>query len=117
MDSHSTISERETLESSVKRWPRSSFFAIYDGLDGKGCAEYLRDSLHKFIVQDENFPLNPRKAIQNAVNKAEEEFLQAVYDPVANEIYDESGACAAIVLIVDRVAYVANVGDSKILFS
>jgi len=40
-----------------------------------------------------------------------------VYDPVANEIYDESGSCISIAMVVDRVVYVANVGDSRVLFS
>ena len=28
------------------RWPKTSFFGIYDGHGGEGCSEYLRDNLH-----------------------------------------------------------------------
>ena len=27
-------------------WPKCSFFGIYDGHGGSGCADFLRDSLH-----------------------------------------------------------------------
>lgn len=27
-------------------WPRCSFFAVYDGHGGPGCADFLRDQLH-----------------------------------------------------------------------
>jgi protein phosphatase 2C family protein 2/3 len=27
-----------------------SFFGVYDGHGGSGCADYLRDNLHQFII-------------------------------------------------------------------
>ena len=32
------------------------YFAIFDGHAGSGCAEYLRDNLHKLISQSSAFP-------------------------------------------------------------
>jgi len=32
--------------STVKEWPKCSFFAIYDGHGGSLCADYLKDNLH-----------------------------------------------------------------------
>lgn len=29
-----------------EEWPKSSFFGVYDGHGGSGCADYLRDNLH-----------------------------------------------------------------------
>ena len=33
-----------------KKWPKISFFCIYDGDWGEGCSEYLKDNLHKFVI-------------------------------------------------------------------
>lgn len=31
------------------KWPKCSFFGIYDGHGGSACADFLRDNLHKFV--------------------------------------------------------------------
>ena len=46
------------------KWPKTSFFGIYDGHGGEGCSEYLRDCLHKLILNDINFPENIELAIK-----------------------------------------------------
>ena len=35
----------------------------------------------------------------------------------AQEIYDKSGSCAIIILIVEKECFVANVGDSRAILS
>lgn len=37
----------------VAKWPKCSFFAIYDGHGGNVCADFLKDNLHQFIVRQE----------------------------------------------------------------
>ena len=37
-----------------------SFFGLYDGHAGNSCADFLRDNLHKFIINDKHFPKNPK---------------------------------------------------------
>lgn len=37
-------------------WPQICFFGVFDGHGGAACADYLRDNLHNFVVQNENFP-------------------------------------------------------------
>ena len=32
-----------------EKWPKCSFFGIYDGHGGSACADFLRDNLHKFV--------------------------------------------------------------------
>jgi protein phosphatase 2C family protein 2/3 len=59
-----------------ERWPKCSFFGIFDGHGGSLCADYLRDNLHHFIVRDENFPKNPRVAIKRGFEEAEKCFLE-----------------------------------------
>ena len=40
------------------KWPKLSYFAIFDGHGGNKCAEYLRDNLLKLIIENKNFPSN-----------------------------------------------------------
>ena len=100
-------------------WPKTSFFGIYDGHGGNQCSEFLRDSLHKLILNDVNYPENVELAIKNGFKNAEKNFLNTyALDPNdPNNILDRSGSCAVIILIVDYKIYVANVGDSRALFS
>lgn len=58
------------------KWPKCSFFGVYDGHGGASCADYLRDNLHHFVVKDDAFPSNPREALKNGFAKAESAFLE-----------------------------------------
>ena len=100
------------------KWPKTSFFAIYDGHGGEGCSEYLRDNLHKLICNNEFFPQNIPEAIKLGISKAEQEFLNKyALSENKEEIIDKSGSCAIIILIVNTNLYIANVGDSRCLLS
>ena len=101
-----------------KKWPKISFFGIYDGHGGEGCAEFLRDNLHKLICENNFFPDNIPEAIKYGISKAEYDFLNNyALSQNKDEILDKSGSCAIIVLIVDTYIYIANVGDSRCLLS
>jgi len=100
------------------KWPKVSFFAIYDGHGGKNCAEYLRDNLHKFICNDINFPNNIPEAIKNGFLQAENDFLNNyALNSYNNNVNDRSGSCAVIILIVNNKVYIGNVGDSRCIMS
>ena len=98
-------------------WPKVSFFGIYDGHGGKGCAEYLRDNLHKFICENQYFPFNVPEAIKRGFHFAEKDFIRNHAKNNDNTILDKSGSCAVIILLVDTKMYVANVGDSRAVMS
>ena len=100
------------------RWPKISFFGIYDGHGGEGCSEYLRDNLHKLICNNEYFPENVSEAIKLGISKAEQDFLNNyALSQNKEEIIDKSGSCAIIIILVDTNIYISNVGDSRCLLS
>ena len=89
------------------------FFAVYDGHAGTQCAEFLRDNLHNYIMQHPQIESQPEKAINEAVMRAENEFLQKCRTENL-----ESGSTVALALILrGEMLVVANVGDSEIVMS
>ncbi len=92
-------------------WPNCSFFGLYDGHGGSRACDFLRDNLHKYIINDKYFPSNPQKAIANGFIYAEKLFFKN-YTGI-----DCSGSCAIIILIIENRVYIANVGDSRAILS
>ena len=112
------INMNRPLNYRKNRWPKISFFGIYDGHGGKNCAEYLRDNLHKFISNDNYFPDNVPLAIKNGFLYAERDFLNNYAMSKSNDsVIDRSGSCAVILLIIDSKIYIANCGDSRCIMS
>lgn len=101
-----------------KTWPKVSFFGMYDGHGGERCADFLKDNLHSFIIDDSNFPIDVKEAIKNGFERAEKDFTSVAVDPTnKNILNDDSGSCACVIMIVDNTIYSANVGDSRALMS
>ena len=92
-------------------WPNCSFFGLYDGHGGSRACDFLRDNLHKYIINDKYFPINPQKAIANGFIYAEKNFLKS-YKGI-----DSSGSCAIVVVVIENRVYIANVGDSRAILS
>ena len=97
-----------------KAWPSCSFFGVYDGHGGSKCADYLRDNLHQIIIKDPNFPFNAVEAIFNGFKQAELNFTKLAQD---SDPKDFSGSCAIVVLLINDICYVANLGDSRGILS
>ena len=92
-----------------------SLFSIYDGHAGSRCCEYLKTYLHHYIFDSEFFPQNPIKAIEQGFKNCEKNFLNSINGQ--EMILDSSGSCAIIVLIINDSCYIANLGDSRALYS
>ena len=99
------------IENKNTHWPNCSFFGLYDGHGGSAACDFLRDNLHKYIINDKYFPSNPQKAIANGFIYAEKIFFKNYTG------LDSSGSCAIVVLIVENRVYIANVGDSRAILS
>jgi protein phosphatase 2C family protein 2/3 len=50
-------------ENKTGSWPKCSFFAVYDGHGGQECADFLKEKLHKIIINQDSFPSNPVQAL------------------------------------------------------
>ena len=96
-------------------WPKVQFFGIYDGHGGDKCANFLSQYLHKFVILDDSFPERPIDALKNGFKMAEKRFKEIHWKK--DGLRDNSGSCAVVVLIVDNMCYVANVGDSRAILS
>ena len=137
--SDNTDSKFSNLSSNQNEdWPEVSYFAIFDGHGGDSTSEFLCENLHNIIVNQECFPSNVEKAIYFGFKEAEEIILSKLLSNSLNKRkksvisptqatsgvlntkgkkHDSSGSCAIIALIVNNKCYVANVGDSRALFS
>ena len=107
-------------------WPQICFFGVFDGHGGSACADYLRDNLHNFVVQNEQFPQNPVEAIREGFRECERNFLSLVEQAQARAQHlmtgqtvgpERSGSCATVVMIIDEMIFVINVGDSRAIMS
>ena len=98
-----------------KFFQKISFFSIYDGHAGDRCSEYLKSYLHQYIFDSEFFPQNPIKAIEQGFKNCENNLLNSIN--TQNEFIVSSGSCAIIVLIINDLCYIANLGDSRALYS
>ena len=99
----------------MSHFPKISLFSIYDGHGGNKCCEFLKTNLHHYIFDSEFFPKNPIKAIEQGFKNCEKQFTNLIYSH--NKCIDSSGSCAIIVLIINDSCYIANLGDSRALYS
>jgi len=88
------------------------FFAVFDGHGGTHCAEFLKEHLHRYVLDHPELKQNPEKALVEAISRAEAEFMEKC----RNEKI-ESGSTVALAVIVDGALITANVGDSEIVLS
>ena len=108
---NATISKNASFSNLYK----ISYFSIYDGHAGNKCCEYLKTNLHQFIFDSEFFPQNPIKAIEEGFKSCENNFKSSIF--LNNQYTDSSGSCACVILIINDNCYIANLGDSRALYS
>jgi protein phosphatase 2C family protein 2/3 len=83
-----------------QKWPKVSYFGIFDGHGGNGCAEFLRDNLHKYVINDANILNDTKKAIISGFEKAENDFFCKYALNHQGDILDRSGSCAITLFIL-----------------
>ena len=93
------------------------YFGIFDGHGGNKCSEFLKRNFFEYLINSQFFPDEPIRAIYEAFKMAESQFFRQAYDPNTKILFDKSGSCALIILIIDRLLYSINLGDSRALYS
>jgi protein phosphatase PTC2/3 len=88
---------------------------VFDGHGGSACSDFLRDHLHRYIIEDPSFPDNIPQAIHRGFMRADEEFIRQASARLTD--IEVSGSCAVILLVVDGKAYIGNAGDSRAVMS
>ena len=94
-----------------------SYFSVFDGHSGNKCSDFLKENLHKYILNSKLFPSDILKAIRESFKKADDTFKAMVYDQKNNVLKDKSGSCALVMLILNNYLYAINLGDSRALYS
>ena len=96
----------------TEKWPRSSYFAVFDGEGGTECSKFLKEHLHDFIFKNDYFPVYPKKAMISGFAKADSAFLKT-----AEEHNDFSASSAIVTFFLGKWCFVAGLGDSLALLS
>eukprot|EP01025_Chloroclados_australasicus_P019298 TRINITY_DN2052_c0_g1_i3.p3 TRINITY_DN2052_c0_g1~~TRINITY_DN2052_c0_g1_i3.p3 ORF type:complete len:295 (+),score=28.91 TRINITY_DN2052_c0_g1_i3:251-1135(+) len=84
-------------------------FGIFDGHGGVSAANFVKAHIFDNIIQNKNFKQDTRKAIVEAYNVTDQQYLQQQNQADGRE----DGCTAVTVIVVQNKMYVANVGDSK----
>lgn len=101
-----TIMPKVTLSESKEQL---SYFGLFDGHAGSGCADFLAEHLHRFIFRQLANTGDVKEGIKASFAQAESTFLNNCLQKTG----DKSGSCAISALLSDNYLYLANVGDSR----
>lgn len=86
-----------------------SYYGVFDGHDGGNAAQFVKDKLLKYIVEDVAFPYAVEEAVHHAFLQTDAAFAEACS---VNQGLS-SGTTAITVLILGREIFVANAGDCR----
>ncbi|GLT80513.1 hypothetical protein SLA2020_519480 [Shorea laevis] len=87
----------------------SAFYGVFDGHGGKHAADFVCSHLPRFIVEDEDFPMEIERAVTSAFLQTDTAFAEACQSDAALA----SGTTALAALLVGRSLVVANAGDCR----
>lgn len=76
-----------------------SYFSVFDGHGGSGCANYLRDHLHEMVLGSRHFPHKIREALAEAVSRADKDCLQRI---LSKEMEPRAGSTALVAIVGSR---------------
>lgn len=89
-------------------YPDSSLYGVFDGHGGFRAAQYCKENLLHYVVQDPNFKEDPASALSAAFFRADAEF-----SAMARMRMLSDGTTAVVACIHNSKIYVANAGDSR----
>ena len=83
----------------------NAYFGVYDGHGGGKTSKYLKDVLHRYILEDPAYPTNMQQAIIEGCRSCDE---RCGYT---------SGSTAVFCVVESNLLWFANVGDSEAVLS
>ncbi|XAR66815.1 Phosphoprotein phosphatase [Bertholletia excelsa] len=86
-----------------------SFYGVFDGHDGRGAAQFVRDHLPRVIVEDADFPVELEKVVTRSFMETDAAFAKSCVPESALS----SGTTALTAMIFGRSLLVANAGDCR----
>jgi hypothetical protein len=107
--------EKEALINGEKKNLKISYFGVFDGHGGDKCSIFLRDHMHKFLLDSKYILSNPIQSIRESFDFAERSFYKAAVQN--GKLVDKSGSCAVIALFMANKLFSINLGDSRALYS
>ncbi len=108
-------------------WPTCSLFGVFDGHGGSKCVDFIRQNLHNYvsyfdlrillikIAKSKHFPWNPQEALKEGFEEVEKAFMKEALSDSSEP--DKSGSCALVLLFVDDICYICNLGDCRAIVS
>ena len=107
---------KKPASSKMKKWPKMSYFGIFDGHGGEGCSEFLSNNFLKYLIENKNFPFDIKLSLIETFEKVDQEFFKQKCNTTLEES-DRSGSCGLVTLLYDDKIFIANLGDSRIIMS
>ncbi|GKV42058.1 hypothetical protein SLEP1_g49507 [Rubroshorea leprosula] len=87
----------------------SAFYGVFDGHGGKHAADFVCSHLPRFIVENEDFPVEIERVVASAFQQTDTAFAEACQLDAALA----SGTTVLAALVVGRLLVVANAGDCR----
>jgi protein phosphatase 2C family protein 2/3 len=90
--------------------PAMNFFGLFSGHGNATVSEVLKNKLLKYILHHELFLIKTHESIIDSHKNLEEELI-------IENISDRIGSCSIMMMIIDNVCYISNLGDSRAILS
>ncbi|CDW75013.1 protein phosphatase 2c containing protein [Stylonychia lemnae] len=111
--------------SAIQSWKKINLYAVLDGHGGDQCVDYVKEHLFKEITKDQNFTEgNFKQSLSQACNRIEKNFFEKIENAFNEEKesdydakIDKSGTCATILMFINRVCYIGQIGDGRCVVS
>eukprot|EP00347_Sterkiella_histriomuscorum_P010978 403374213 len=109
--------------SAIQAWKKINLYAVLDGHGGEKCTNFVKDNFFNELLKDQSFiEGNFKVALTNTCHKIEQLFFSKIlaeyekkldYDDDAK--VDRSGVCVTVILFINRICYVAQLGDGRLI--
>jgi protein phosphatase 2C family protein 2/3 len=88
-----------------------SYFGLFDGHGGAGCADFVAENLHNYLFSALRTTFDIPKALESSSSTLEKAFFTNIFQ----KTFDNSGSCACSLVFCGNTLFVSNLGDSRAL--